>query len=438
LYGAISLMGSWLAWERDAAHNGREVAQHWNKIITAAQLAAEYGEPSECMDWCAIIADCIANSPGTRQALRDLIATDPDIAEAIEDIIEDAARKGKLSLETRTGPLIEGVDCSDGSIFKRIGTLITTLDQTVRDFFQAIEVETNPAERAAKIISAIPALGLLPVDEIISYAEGLSNDAFEEYNGAWSEALYDEMRCDMFCEFKDGCVISLEQATGWYLDRAAISSGLGDPTALMKQVLEFFVAGNVSTNIAVYAAHALALAVIRVGESFLGLDFARLALRIEADANEIDDDYLQLCEECVEEEEDCYDFGDQQHSWLPYPGGFGVRDAGGLAGEYYEPTDKYYFYWYLPPNGWEGNWSEIEFFVNGDADEIDFFVNGVNAFGTERVNQTELKLTEANRPPEMAYPFNSGLGLSIVPRDPSRVVPGSFRVTQICVKVIPG
>src|SRR5687768_5857021 len=70
LYGAISLMGSWLAWERDAAHNGREVAQHWNKIITAAQLAAEYGEPSECMDWCAIIADCIANSPRDRKSTR--------------------------------------------------------------------------------------------------------------------------------------------------------------------------------------------------------------------------------------------------------------------------------------------------------------------------------------------------------------------------------
>lgn len=299
LYGAISLMSSWLAWERDEAHSGKIVAQYWSKIILEAQLAAERGEPSECMNWCAIIADCIANSEGTKQAIRDLVASDPAMITIIENIIREAAEEGRLPIETRTSNLINPVECSPGSVFKRISTLLTTLHFLTLDLFQLLRQASVPFERAEKIISAIPVIGILPFDEIIGLANAIINTVSISYEAAYSDVVYDEMRCELFCLFGDGCGFSLEEITAWYGDKIATLPEIQKPEEFVKTVLAYVATGNPGNRVAIYAMHVLALALIRSGEKIMGADFSSLVLRIEADANEIDDDYLQLCETCA-------------------------------------------------------------------------------------------------------------------------------------------
>ena len=291
-------MCSWLAWERDDDHLGKEVAAEWREIIQKATLAAERDEPSECMDYCQIIADCITGNPITQTAIRNFYNTDPGMAAITERIVSDAIDGGRLPLSKREGPLVVSKNCNLNKMYSQVNELVDVLHDSVIDMFQGIEVLTNPAERAERVIAAIPVLGIFPIDEIIGFADALIDDVWEEYSSAFTETLRDKLKCDIFCNFKSNCGFSLEGVTSWYVAKVnGLVSG-GDPGVLLQAFMEYVIAGNVTGPLVPYAMHTLMLALIRSGEAIAGIDFNRMALRIAAKADEELNDWQTLCTDC--------------------------------------------------------------------------------------------------------------------------------------------
>lgn len=264
---------------------------------------------------CDEIAACIAENEGTRQAIRDLVTTDPDINQYITNIAQTAV----LTALQRGQNLLKPDACDYGYTFNQASKFVFLLDQLSTDLFQALEVGTNGLERAEKFISAIPVVGgLLPFDEIINLADALVENVFEDYTGAYDQGMYDDLRCGLWCTFKDTCGLSIDEALAYYEDKLGETLPQ-DPIATISAILNFLLLGDIPGDAPVYAMHLLVIAAMRAGQELFGINFAQLGIRIVAAGDDIDNDWETLCEECVEPPvEDCYDFVGSEADWEPW------------------------------------------------------------------------------------------------------------------------
>lgn len=252
-----------------------------------------YRAVEQPMDLCALIAQCIENSPETRAAIRDLVLTDPEINQHINDLAFEQA----MSLSERGENILKPEACDPGFLFNQASVLVQLLHDLSEDIFEAIEVGTNQAERAQLLASGIPGVGLAPFDEIIGLADQLVEEIAEDYAGAYDEGLFDDIRCKIFCAIKDDCELSLDKVIGVYeeLFSDAIPS---DPLSAFLAVITYLSNGDLPTDAPVYAMHLLVLTAMRMSSEVLGIDFTRLALRVIAAGDESDNDWGILCEDC--------------------------------------------------------------------------------------------------------------------------------------------
>lgn len=437
LYGSIALMGSWLAWQRDEGKQGKIVAEIWRGIIQSAVIAAERGEPVECMDWCTILAECIATDGGTQAALNNWLATDTDAANTVTNIIREAQKQGLLTIDQRNANIINPVDCMDGSIFKRVTTLVDLLDSVTKDLFQILKLVSNLAERAEKFIAAVPALGWLPIDEVIGFGAMIVDSLEAAYLAKMTETFRDELRCALFCEFKDGCGFILEEVTAWYIDQAGASLPTGTPMELYEELIQYILTGVVDTGTVVYAMHAFACAIIFTGTEITGIKFSTLALRIEADANELDDDWEILCDECVDPppvDPDCVDLTEVPGLWQPSLG----------RSQYYEDegwgtkttVDGTFFRVTLPSEAVSRTIGEVRLYLNeAPINPIRVIVNGVNCdFGS---GVTDLIINETTFP--LAVPYTSGAPSTVtimVNTSLNITTQTSLRMIMSCLEIV--
>jgi hypothetical protein len=257
---------------------------------------------------CSLIIECLNNDADTQQAIADLIASNPAIQSAIRDFvvgdpaikqnITDIASDLVLSLENRLQNLLKPEQCDPDYLFNQSSVLVQLLHDVTEDIFEAIEVGTNALERGQILLSAIPISGqLVPADEALELADQLAEEIQEDYMGAYDEALYDQIRCGLFCTFKDTCDLSLDQAITFYNGLLADEIP-DDPVEAFKVLLGFLIAGDFPTDAPVYAMHMFVLVCIRLSQNVLGIDFGQLALRVLAAGDDPDNDWTVLCDEC--------------------------------------------------------------------------------------------------------------------------------------------
>lgn len=259
----------------------------------------------EPVSLCDQIAACIETSEGTRDAIRDMLATDT-ITRTIIQQIGSIPTVGELE---RGQNLLKPDQCNPDYLFNQTSALVFLLDQLVEDIFQAVEVGTNAIERAEKLVAAIPVIGALPFDEIIGAADRLIAEVQEAYAGAYDASLYDELRCALFCAIRDDCTLTIENAVSFYEVRLGEAIPK-DPAGTLLAVVQYIAAGSIVADAPVYAMHLFALACIRTAQNVFGIDFAILALRIKAAGDEPDNDWMTLCDECVTTWSKTWNFAD--------------------------------------------------------------------------------------------------------------------------------
>lgn len=269
---------------------------------------------------CAAIIECITSDADTQQAIADLISTNEAVQEAIRNFVstdtqltnyfENSAAQvtTKILSQLELGRNILKPDaCDYGYTFHSASVLVELLDSLTRDMFESIEVGSNHLERAELLVSAIPGVGILPFDELLRLADDLVENVSEDYNGAYDEGLYDDIRCALWCTIRNECEMSIDDAFEFYEARLGTSLPQ-NPVEGLLGVLQFLDSGDFPGDLIVYGMHLLVLAAMRAGGDYLGIDFARLGLRITAAGDDADNDWETLCEECVPDPETCIDF----------------------------------------------------------------------------------------------------------------------------------
>jgi len=142
---------------------------------------------------------------------------------------------------------------------------------------------------------------------------------------------------------------------------------------------------------------------------------------------------LPECEFCPVPPLYCLDFGVSAHGWQPYPGGYGVRDSGGLAGEFYVGDGLYYFIW-TTSGTVAGDWTEIILSFSGPIANFQFMVGGLIAGSIGATASNTLTINASTADPLIVFPLNSAIGWQM--RVTGDTVSSTFRVSEQCGTVV--
>jgi len=248
------------------------------------------------LEFCAQIIECIETDPDTQQAIIDFVTSDPSINTYITNIGDNNTLTPG---ETNQNLLKPGV-CEYDYVFNQASVTIDLLHTLSEDIFESVEVGTNAIERAELLINILGAgTRALIADTLLQFADVLIENVQEEYAGAYDTALYDELRCELFCEVKESCVMTIDDIYRYYDNKLGLSLP-SDLFEALNAVANFYITGDMPGDTVVYAMHMLIIILIKQANDVLGVNFARLALRITSAASTGDNTWETLCEDCSE------------------------------------------------------------------------------------------------------------------------------------------
>jgi len=233
-----------------------------------------------CMT-CADVADCIEN--------------DAAVQAALNAVYNPAAPAAPIPASLAAGNLLPVIaDCDEDELFGAIVNLIDNMNVNNLDAQQLLAGLANVGERVEKFIAALPGIGILPLDEIIGYVNGLwSDDAFTAYAAADTTAYRNELKCDLLCIAEsNGCSLSLDDLGEYFSNR--LGSAWQDT---LSDVLLYLVAGvwtGTEINDTFYLAQALFLAHTNNFFAKLGL----LPFETYLATGEPDNNWAALCDDC--------------------------------------------------------------------------------------------------------------------------------------------
>lgn len=190
----------------------------------------------------------------------------------------------------------ENPGCDKDMLFGQIDTLIEHMNTNNIDAQQIIESFTNSAERISELVQAIPGIGVLPVDEIIDYAQSLwSDDLFEAYEATDTEGYRNQLKCDLFCLAQaNDCNISIDLMRDYFGNRLGSA-----PQDNLTDIIAYLITGTWSgteVNDLFYYAQATFM---KYGNEFfgtVGLNGFQIYLKL-ATANTT---WTVICDECPE------------------------------------------------------------------------------------------------------------------------------------------
>lgn len=284
----------------------------------------DYQEQTGCMD-CEQIIDCILNDDDTQDAIAAAINANTSIQEAINDVYNSLQQGGFMPASV-TGAAITGSnpECDLNTLWGWIDGGIEGMNANNIDAQQIAESQSNVFERIASISSAIPGIGVLPVDEILSYIQGLwSDDLFEAYEANDTTEYRRTLKCDIFCLARaNDCKVTLDLLEEYFKGRLSYTGG-----EVLQELIEFLAGGTWTGTLVNDTFYLAQLLWLKYGNQYfkvLGLMGISTMFRL----GEPSDDWELLCEECPTEW--CYEWdfaAGETTDWTIQAGQF-ITDVG--------------------------------------------------------------------------------------------------------------
>lgn len=222
------------------------------------------------MDLCALIANCIATNPATQQAIVDMLKGNEDFNQWFTQNVY------RITEGMIAGKLVPG-DCDDSVVAGRAIALVNRLDVNNVDFLEMIELGTNDEERAANIISAIPALGDTPVDEVFLIFQDFLEDFAENYNAISTEARKDAMAREIYCLMLEDpeCTITFETLFEYFQSKTLSSLTI---LSTLQDVIAFLFDGDFDNDDAIwFGMFALQVGFVLNSREFYGIDVGTIS-----------------------------------------------------------------------------------------------------------------------------------------------------------------
>jgi hypothetical protein len=287
-----------------------------------------------CVDLCSLILECIQTNESIQREISGLSTgyvispTDPPLPDVINSNILD-----------------EGAGCNLDNLFGACTGLTDLLNDWAEQFIAIMQDNQNTFARVAELIEVIPGIGEIVPADIVTLAENFVEDMATAYDAAYSPALRDQIRCDLFCMSKDTCEMDFGDIFDYF--RNSVSGGIAIDN--FEDFIGIYITGQFTGNSLVFAWNTLCFGAIAWGSEILGVTEDQMYLMVRALFNDPDPDWSILC--------DCgwvysydfpqsfgaynlYDFGT---SWVPQTAG-ALNSNAGLNSTTHEftPLDRYF------------------------------------------------------------------------------------------------
>lgn len=197
---------------------------HWKG--TEADILYAMGQVEELItmsqyDACQCVLACIQNSPEVIQEIIDKGFGSPDKA-LPEDVLG--------------ADWIDGLSCNKDNLWGACQYVIDGIFDSTAEVLQRIALATTPFEGISKAFDDIPIIGFLTnAGDLINW---IADTAYDAWYAADSQAVRDELACELLCYAEANCAISYEYLE-LILSRHAVKVFL-EPTSL-EDMVEWFV-----------------------------------------------------------------------------------------------------------------------------------------------------------------------------------------------------
>ncbi len=277
----------------------------WQRWAQLEQFPNTIPEDS-CLDLCQLIIDCINNTPELQQLIQNqalAAAVEPD-AEADSSILA-------------TDLISDTTNCDDDKIFGAITGLIDLINNLAEDFIQILQDQNNTIGRLAQLIETIPGVGELAPADLGELLESFIEDMEQLYLAAYTQALRDEYRCDLFCDYRIDCNFSFLEVFQYFENKVTGSISLDS----FDDFIGFYITGQFTGETLVAAWHAFVMGILAYGSSVLGINEDQMVRMVSALFNDPDSDWQTLCTDCGWVWNS--DFANDQNIWQPFTGTYG-------------------------------------------------------------------------------------------------------------------
>ena len=271
-----------------------------NEDYSGIQQILEFLKGEDCMD-CEDIEDCLETSTTITTINNNVTNINNTINNNNVSIDINTTTVNNVFPPAEQEEIIGGEvpGCDFDAAWSACWTLVNYIDTQNRDFLQEVSQSTSQAKNASIMISAIPALGLLPFDEILAYTDEITNNLLGEYNAIVDTALLQDFACDLFCIAinNDPCGLTFQDLFDYLSGKNELSLGVAIDT--LANIVQFALTGTFSGNQYFYYMSYVQVFVAYAGQEFLGLrGVTQYDLQMAAGYNSPDADWELFCEEC--------------------------------------------------------------------------------------------------------------------------------------------
>jgi len=234
---------------------------------------------------CAEVADCIETSEAVQAALSAFMQAQIESAQGVP--LTDATKAQALNQNSDI--------CDKDSLWGSCLNVIQTINRLNMDFLETVEAATNNQEAVDLVISAIPILETLPVDEALEFVNKIREFVQEFYLAGYDLDIEAEFACELFCAaVANDCVLNTQVITDYFWARA--EALVGWENAFLSSLALLSAAANwveQTGEEVVICMFALNVGFLNFLNSALGMDFGHFKLKARSG---IPDDDWMLCE----------------------------------------------------------------------------------------------------------------------------------------------
>jgi len=319
--GALGELTYYWNWQKDVADTRQQVVQNMLKMTLDADTILAVTE-GVCVTDCDDILDCIESSLTIQEAIAKYSGSSNINSGTAENVTN-------LSGELVDNP----AGCDNDIIFGMCVQLVEFADRLIKDLFENLAAANLASVNVGYLISLVPVVESLPLDEAFQLADKLVNDMEVAYLSASTQLLKDEIACDLFCLAQDNnCVLTLEMVRDYFQDKANIVFTYTDVLSFLID----FINGTFVGNAVYYGMNILFFQIFAFGGKFLDYLFTDYLRVINSMYNDPNSDWTTICDDCPTDWTWTSDFANSENIWEVNPSSFGDRAVwtNGIGYEY--------------------------------------------------------------------------------------------------------
>lgn len=244
------------------------------------------------VELCELILNCINNTESIQQAIAGY-----SLGSAISETTPENAT-------ILASDFVQEQGCDDDNLFGMTTGLTDFLNQVSEDILEILVTAPAALGRLGDLISAIPVVETLPLDEALQFAEKLATQVNDAYQAAYDTQIRDDFRCELFCIAQENCELTMEQTRNYFKDKITNAVSNTDFLTIANDII----ANNWLGEQSIYMMHWMILDTFIFGGEILGIDHNRVVYQVAAMFNDPDPDWAILCASCVETWEYSIDF----------------------------------------------------------------------------------------------------------------------------------